>query len=338
MPALHRADTWAKTRSTAAPARENSMFQQAVAAFAFALLPSLPVPAATATDATHYTPSVNDLLAHSRPDEWRRPNPDNLLYMQLASGEVVIELAPDFTPLHAVNIRALVRAHYFDGLSIIRVQDNFVTQWGAPEDPQDGYTANTRPYGSAKTSLPPEFTRPLDAALPWTALPDGDVYAPEVGFSEGFPAGRDRKSGEEWLLHCYGMVAVARDNDPETGDGSSLYAVIGQAPRTLDRNLAVVGRVLEGMPLLSGLPRGSGAMGFYTSAAQRTAIRSVRVVADVPAAQRKPIEVLRTDSATFAALIEAKRNRHDAFYAVPAGKISICNIPIPVREAAAASQ
>jgi peptidylprolyl isomerase len=159
------------------------------------------------------------------------------------------------------------------------------------------------------------------------------VYAPEVGFSEGFPVARDPAGGQEWLAHCYGMVGVARDVAPETGSGSSLYAVIGQAPRRLDRNLAVAGRVLEGMPLLSGLPRGAEPMGFYTKPQQRVAIESVRLAADIPAKQRPAIEVLRTDSASFAALVEARRNGRNAFYARPAGKIDLCSIDVPVREA-----
>lgn len=311
------------------------MFQRiTLAAIAFTLFPGVPVLAATAPDSTRYTPSASELLAQSKADEWRTPDPRNLLYLQLPSGRVVIELAPDFTPLHATNIRALVRAHYFDGLSVVRVQDDFVTQWGTPEDPADGYSPAPRDRGGAKTSLPPEFTRPLDPALQWTSLPDGDVYAPEVGFSGGFPAGRDRRSGEEWLLHCYGMVAVARGNDPQSGDGGSLYTVIGQA-RRLDRNLAVVGRVLVGMPLLSGLPRGSGAMGFYTATDPHTPIRSMQVAADLPVAQRTPIQVLRTDSPTFAALLDAARNRHDAFYTRAPGKVGVCAMPVPVREGAA---
>lgn len=314
------------------------MFQGIMlAALAFALFPGLPALGATAPDTTRHTPSASTLLAQSKPDEWRTPDPENLLYLQLPTGRVIIELAPDFTPLHTANIRALVRAHYFDGLSIVRVQDNFVTQWGTPESAEDGYSPAPRDHGSAKTSLPPEFTRPFDAALPWTGLPDGDVYAPEVGFSEGFPVGRDRRSGEEWLLHCYGMVGVARGNDPQTGDGGSLYAVIGQA-RRLDRSLAVAGRVLVGMPLLSALPRGSGALGFYTPSEQHMPIRSMQVAADVPAAQRTPIRVLRTGSATFAALLDAARNRHDAFYARSPGKVSVCDLPVPVREGAAAGQ
>ncbi len=255
-----------------------------------------------AAEQSQPTPSAKELLAKSKPAEWRHPDPQNLLVMQLATGRVVIELAPHFTPLHAANIRTLTREHYFDGLAVIRVQDNFVTQWGAPEDEENGYKVPAKSLGTAKSTLPPEYTRAIDPKLAWTPLPDGDVYASQVGFSAGFPVARDPTSGQEWLTHCYGMVGVARDIGPETGNGSSLYAVIGQAPRRLDRNLAIAGRVLQGMPLLSGLP---------------------------------DIEVLRTDSATFAALIEAQRNRHDTFYTVPAGKVGLCDISIPVREARA---
>lgn len=302
-----------------------------LAAFAFASgLLALPA----AADQSKPTPTVKALLAASKPSEWRTPDPQNLLYMRLPQGLVVIELAPDFTPLHAANLRTLVREHYFDGLSINREQDNFVTQWDDPESDGDHPDpAKLKPLGSAKTTLPPEYTHPLDPKLPWTPLPDGDVYAPQVGFSEGFPVARDPASGREWLVHCYGMVGAGRDIAPETGNASSLYAVIGQAPRGLDRNLALVGQVLQGMQYLSGLPRGTGPLGFYTEARQRTPILSVRLAAELPPAQREALQVLRTDSPTFAALIDAKRNRHDAFYTVPAGKIDLCSLHVPVRVA-----
>ncbi|MFC5740774.1 peptidylprolyl isomerase [Dyella tabacisoli] len=296
------------------------------------LLCAVSLPCASAdSPAAAKTPTPKELLERSKPEEWRKPDPENLLLMQLPQGRVMIELAPDFTPLHAANIRTLVREHYFDGLAVIRVQDNFVSQWGDPEDDDKGDKSKLRSLGKAKRTLPSEYTRPIDSKLPWTALPDGDVYAPEVGFSEGFPAARDKASGQEWLTHCYGMVGVARDVGPETGSGSSLYAVIGQAPRGLDRNLAIAGRVLQGMEYLSGLPRGTGPLGFYEKPAQRLTIQSIRLVADLPAAERGKLEVLRTDSATFAALIEAKRNRRDDFYKLPAGKIDLCSINIPVR-------
>jgi peptidylprolyl isomerase len=213
------------------------------------------------------------------------------------------------------------------------VHDNFVTQWGDPASDDQSDKSKLKSLGSAKDKLPPEYTRPYDAKIPFTVLKDGDFYAAEVGFSEGFPVARDKASQQEWLTHCYGMVGVGRDIDPETGSGSELYAVIGQSPRALDRNIAVVGRVLQGMEYLSGLPRGTGPLGFYEKPEQRVAIPSVRLAADLPADQRPHVEVLRTDSATFAALVDAKRNRLDDFYRLPVHKVDLCSVSIPVRDA-----
>lgn len=278
------------------------------------------------------TPTTQELLAKSSAAEWRTPDPKNLVVMQLPTGRVVMELAQDFTPLHAANTRTLVREHYFDGLAIIRVQDNFVTQWGDPNDDEKGDKSKIRSLGNAARTLAPEFTRAIDAKQPWTPLPDGDVYAPQVGFSGGFPVGRNPATGQEWIAHCYGTVGVARDVDPRSGSGSSLYAVIGSA-RKLDHNLAIAGRVLQGMPLLSSRPRGTGSMGFYAKPDQRLVIESVRLAVDMPAKDRPKVEVLRTDSATFAAIVEAQRNGHNAFYPEPVGKVGLCSINIPVRDA-----
>lgn len=279
------------------------------------------------------TPPLAQILAESKPWEWRRPDPENLLVMRLPSGRVVMELDPAYAPLHVANIRTLVREHYFDGLAIVRVQDNFVAQWDDPEGDDGGDPHRVRSLGSAKATLPPEFTRPVSRSLPWVRLPDGDVYAPEVGFSDDFPAARDPARHETWLVHCYGTLAVARDNPPDSGNGSALYVAIGQAPRRLDRNLTVVGRVVAGMDHLSALPRGPGPMGFYAHPKDRTPILDLRVAADLPPTERPNIEVLRTDSPTFQSLLQAVRNRHDAFYVNAPGKVGICAISVPVREA-----
>jgi peptidylprolyl isomerase len=152
-----------------------------------------------------------------------------------------------------------------------------------------------------------------------------------VGFVDSFPAARDPATGQAWLTHCYGSVGVGRDNDPATGNGAELYAVIGHAPRQLDHNVVVVGRVRQGIELLSSLPRGTGDGGFYKTPKERVPIRSVRIAADLPPAQRTPLEVLRSDSASFAQLVEARRNRRDAFYIQPAGYIDLCSVMLPVR-------
>lgn len=267
--------------------------------------------------------TMADVLAASTPADWRPLDPQSTLYLQLASGRVVIELAPDFAPAHAANLRTLVRQKYFDGLGIIRSQDNFVVQWGDAD--------GKRSLGDARATLPPEFTVPLRSDLPFTRLPGPDGYAPEVGFSGGFPAARDPAAGQAWLAHCYGMVGAGRGNEPESGNGTELYVVTGHAPRQLDRNIALVGRVVQGMELLSVLPRGTGPLGFYEQPSQHVPITNVRLAADVPEAERSRIEVLRTDTATFAALVEARRNRRDVWYKVPAGYIDLCNVPLPVR-------
>lgn len=273
-------------------------------------------------------PSVADVLKGSKPADWRALDPENTLYMDLPTGRVIIELAPAFAPATAANIRALVREKYFDGLFIIRSQDGFVVQWGDPDE------VNPKPFKAART-VKEEFTAPIRnvaKAGAFTRLKDGDVYASEVGHVNGFPAARDPARGEAWLTHCYGMVGVARDNGFDTGNGSQLYVVTGHAPRHLDRNITVAGRVVQGLPLLSAQPRGLGAAGFYEKPEQRMPIVSVRIAADLPEAERSRFEVMRTDSATYQAVVEAQRNRGGPWTKVAAGKIDLCNAPIPVRE------
>jgi peptidylprolyl isomerase len=107
------------------------------------------------------------------------------------------------------------------------------------------------------------------------------------------------------------MVGAGRDNATDSGGGTELYAVIGHAPRHLDRNVTLLGRVVQGMELLSALPRGPGAMGFYEKPEQRVPIKTVRVAADVPESERSALEILRTDTATFQELIESRRNRRE---------------------------
>lgn len=269
-----------------------------------------------------------EVLAASRPTDWRGLNPENTLYVEFASGRVVIELAPAFAPRHVANVKALAREHYYDGLAVVRVQDNYVVQWA---DPDAATPALARKVQHAQKTLPPEFERALDPKLPFTRLPDGDVYAREVGFSGGFPVARDRRSGKMWLVHAYGMVGAGRDNAPDSGGGTELYVVIGHSPRHLDRNVTLLGRVVQGTERLSALPRGTEAMGFYEKAEQRVAVRSIRVAADLPPSERTELEVLRTDTPAFQALIESRRNRREEWFQVPAGHIEIGNVPIPVR-------
>lgn len=257
--------------------------------------------------------------------DWRKVDPANTLYMDLPEGRVIIELAPFFAPNHVANIKALVQESYFDGLSILRAQDNYVVQWGDPNE------KDPRPLKNAKKSLKGEFTVPVKKGWPFTPLPDRDGYAPQTGFSNGFPAGYDPKTGQAWMTHCYGMVGVGRDNSSDSGSGAELYAITGHAPRHLDRNITLVGRVLQGMPLLSTIKRGEPPMGFFTGYEQYVPIKQVLLASDVPEKERVNLEVLKSDSGSFKQAVEALRNRKNDWFKVQANYVEVCNIAPMVR-------
>jgi len=293
-----------------------------IAAALLLCIAALSALAATPAAQTKKPLTTAEVLAASGAADWRVLDPLNTLYVELPAGRVIIELAPQFAPHHVANVMALARGHYFDGLAIMRAQDNYVVQWGDAD--------GKKPIGEAQRTLAAEFERPL-RGLTVVKLADPDTYAPLVGFIDGFPLAADPASGRAWLVHCYGMVGAGRDNDVDSGGGTELYVVIGQAPRHLDRNVTLLGRVVQGMELLSVMPRGSGALGFYEHAEQRVPIRSLRLAGDVPVAQRTELEVLRTDTPTFLAYVAARRNRLEEWFKVPAGRIDVCNIPIPAR-------
>src|SRR5688572_25973771 len=181
-----------------------------------------------------------EIIASAKPEDWRSLDPADTLYLELASGRVIIELSRHYTPQHVAAIKALASAHYWDGLAITRLQDNFVAQWGDPD--------NTKPLPKI-APMPPEFSRTRAKDLPFAALPDKDGWAKQVGFTDGMAAARS--DTQQWLAHCYGAIGVGRDTAPESGTGNELYVVIGQSPRQLDLNVAVVGKVWRGMDLLA---------------------------------------------------------------------------------------
>lgn len=269
-------------------------------------------------------PTPNDIVAAAPASAWKAINPDNLLVMDLTSGKrVVIQLAPAFAPIHVANIKALARAGHWSGAAIYRVQDNYVAQWGNGE--------SEKPWPAGVNAKPPaEYTRAL-SGLSVTPLGSRDPYAPAAGFAEGWPIAYSVKGNWANLAHCYGSVGVGRGLAPDTGTGGELYAVIGHGPRQLDRNIAAVGRVLEGIEHLSTLPRGTEALGFYKDEAQHVPIASIRIAADMPEAERPHFQVMDTKSGTFARYLQVRRGRFDDFYRRPALGVDLCNVIVPVR-------
>ncbi|MEY2926786.1 MAG: hypothetical protein RL367_1263 [Pseudomonadota bacterium] len=325
-------------------------------------------------------PSPGEIVAAAPDADWTAISPDDLLAMDLAPDakgkprRVVIQLMPPpFSQGWIGNIRKLAAAHWWDGTSVNRVQDNYVVQWGDVTE---------------KKALPPGLVRvpesqyiadireePIDDPIvhghtvkPWATNVTGEgklqgplagqfalwrkkgqksypliqyrseTYGWPTGFSGGWPVSGDLnargfgKTGEIWPTHCYAMVGVGRSLSPDTGSGAELYTVIGHAPRHLDRNIALVGRVIEGIEHLSSLPRGTEALGFYKTAEERVPILSTRLATDLPTDKPLPrYQYLSTESASFAKYADARANRRDPFFIKPAGGADICNIPVPVR-------
>ncbi|MFQ3243509.1 MAG: peptidylprolyl isomerase [Arenicella sp.] len=255
--------------------------------------------------------------------EWRTPKAESVLLMQLDSGRVVIELAPQFAPNHVANIKQLVSDGYFDGSKILRSQDNYVVQWG---DPDEG-TEQARSIGKANSKLKVEFFAD-HSDLNFAAIESRDAYAAEVGFVDGFPVASDGKRA--WLTHCYGMVGVSRGMGDDSGNGSGLYVVTGHAPRHLDRNVTLVGRVIKGMPLLSSLPRGSGDLGFFESTEETIPIKSIKLatsLGDKSVSQ----QIMDTNSAVFKEHVAKRTTRSEEWFLEPTGKIELCNVGVPAR-------
>ena len=272
-----------------------------------------------------------EVVAAAPAGAWRAIDPSDLLVIDFTGGgRTVIQLAPAFAPVHVANIKALAKSGYWaKGAAIYRVQDNYVTQWGLNEA--------EAPLPAGVVKLPPaEYVRDVSALPPGksdTKMALGfDAYSGVAGFLENWPVAIYDDDKAVSIPHCYGAVGVARDLAPDTGMGGELYTVIGHAPRQLDRNIAVVGRVVDGMDQLSARPRGQGPLGIYEKRASDISIASVRLASDMPAAGRPAYEVLDQGSPSFARYLHLRANRKDAFYEVPAGGVDICNAPVPVRK------
>ncbi len=254
--------------------------------------------------------------------DWRVIPDDEIMVITLAGGRtVVVRLAARFAPEHVANIRALARARWWDGASVYRVQDNWVAQWG------DATEKKPLPTGVSASPAAEYQGAPFAVAQ---RMRKADAYSAASGVTaDGWAMGSDGATG--WLTHCYASVGVARDATT-TGSGAELYTVIGTPARRLDRNYAVVGRIVEGMGHMSAMPRSAAKMGFYEQAGERTPIVSVRLASDLPAAMRPRFEYRSPDNPRFAATI-ARAERPDPPLVAPGG-VDVCAVTLEVRRAA----
>jgi len=259
------------------------------------------------------------LPSDAAPEDWRDIPPAEIMVITLKDGrQVFVRLASAFAPGHVSNIRKLIDARWWDDSSIYRVQENWVAQWGdATEQKVVPPTILPRP--------PAEFE--IGAFQPAQRLSRADGYSTASGVTaDGWPIATDGKAA--WLTHCYSSVGVARDQLPDTGTGAELFTPIGQSARRLDRNYTVVGRIVEGMQIMSALPRSGAPMGVYAAASERTGIASVRLASQLPEDDRPHFQYRATDNERYAAWIRLRE--HPAAPTVATG-LEVCDLPVGVR-------
>ena len=321
--------------------------------FPFAALLALSPLSAQQPEKKEY-PSPNAIVDAAPASDWKSVAPSDLLIMDLApdakdeARRVIIQLMPPpFSQGWIGNIRKLAAAKFWDGTSINRVQDNYVVQWGDAgyDNPESGEVEQKALPEDLEAIPESEYVTPISDEMVTNGIATyiisqasnddyfptngTDPYINETSFMAGWPFG----FAEEGVapIHCYGMVGVGRNLSPDTGTGAELYTVIGHAPRHLDRNIALVGRIIEGIEHLSSLPRGKGQLGFYADASKRVPIQSIRLGNALPDTEQPQFKYLDTDSTAFAQYADARANRRDPFFIKPAGGADICNIPVPVR-------
>lgn len=255
---------------------------------------------------------------------WRPVDPADLVRLELPDGEVLIELAPEFAPKTVEQFKRLVGEGFYDGLTFYRVIDGFVAQGGDGSDMAE--SPNEVP------ALPAEFERAWSDELPFVSVQKPDLFAPETGFIDGFAAARDPEEGRIWLAHCPGVVAMARNNAPDSGS-TDFYIVIGQAPRYLDRNLTVFGRVIEGMEIVQRIRRGDpAANGMIPEGEPRTEIVRAALGESLPEAERGTVEVEDTASEAFRRVLQARRVRGKPFFHhKPPEVLDVCQVPVVSR-------
>ncbi len=252
-----------------------------------------------------------------------------LVYLKLSSGVVVLQLADSFAPVHTQRFRELVKSGFYHGTHFYRVIDQFVLQAGLPEGEQ-----HPSGHQSKWPALKAEFSWAVRAQDPYRLVQRNDLLASETGFNQGFAVGR--ASGVEWLINCPNVVTMARSTAPDSA--TTDFAIMqGQAPRHLDKNMSVFARVIWGGEHLNAVQRGERSQGgFIEPPAKRSSIINASLGSDLPTSQQLPLQMMDTQSAEFADKLQNHRLRVDAFYQDKGnGNVDICYQQIPVRVAQA---
>ena len=256
-------------------------------------------------------------------DEWRKVAIENLVVMTLPHGQVVIELAPQFSPNHVEQFMRLTKEAHYDGNKFYRVIDGFVAQAG----PEDGSSADR-----AVPTLALEGEWQTSKDWSFTLVQNKDLFAEQTGFKDGFALAHNPSEQKAWLTHCPGVIAMARGNDADSAS-SHFYITNGQAPRYLDRIMTIFGRVIYGMNHVQAITRTATIEGeAEVVSSAHTPIVSMKMMTDLPKNQQIQLEVKNTESKLFATKLEERIKRENAFFFKKSPPVlDVCQTPVLTR-------
>jgi peptidylprolyl isomerase len=246
--------------------------------------------------------------------DWRTPDPNDVLVIDTNKGRVIVELIPEVAPKHVEQIRALTHEKFYDGLRFFRVIDKFMAQTGDPQNNGQG--------GSPKPNIPAEFTFRRGADMPFTMAVDQTVA--EIGFVKSLPVEtqsmslapltKDQKV-TGWALYCQGVAGMARDDNPDSGN--SQFFLMRYPYPSLEKRYTAFGRVIAGEDVVRQIKTGEPVE------PPQDRMDRVRLLADLPDAERPKIRVIDPKGAWFKAEITRAR-------AAKGADFSACDIEIPV--------
>jgi len=259
--------------------------------------------------------------------DYRVPSADDLLYLELDIGLVIIELNPLFAPKHIAQIKKLARSNFYNGLTFYRVIDGFVAQAGTNAD--EDYGNKNFEMKNKSLQLPIESRITDTDNKTFTLVQSPDMFAAQTGFIDGFGVAKNGDDSLTWLTHCPGVIGMSRNNDPNTAT-TDFYIAIGQAPRYLDSITSIFGRVIYGMDIVQKINRGKAEnKGIFDDISKATKIKKISIASDLPKNKQNKIMIERTDTLAFKNKLNKRLARLDPFfYEKPPKVLDVCQIPI----------
>ena len=274
--------------------------------------PAPPRPKAPVTNAP---PAALAVTNPSSAADWRPLDPENAIVYDTTKGRVIVELAPELAPGHVTRIKELVRDGFYNGIAFHRVIDTFMAQGGDPKG--DGTGGSTKPNlrgeFNFRRGADTGFVRAVDrggAVLGWVRT------VPVTSQPDILMDRTADKRVAAWANHCPGVTSMARSED-ENSANSQFFLMRASYP-TLDRRYTVWGRAVIGLDVIRSLKVGEPVV-------EPDRMLTVRMLADIPEADRPKVSIQRTDGPAFKARLAAALEERGAAFSncdlAPEGRI-----------------